>query len=71
MQRAPRAHPGAGVAVRKARFHFYQDRSGEWRWRLYAPNNRIVADSGEGYSRKADAKRAAKRVIFHATRAIQ
>ena len=57
--------------MRKARFHFYQDRSGEWRWRLYAPNNRIVADSGEGYSRKADAKRAAKRVIFHVTRAGQ
>ena len=57
--------------MKRSRFQFYQDRSGEWRWRLYAPNNRIVADSGEGYSRKADAMRAAKRVIFHATRAGQ
>lgn len=46
-----------------ARFQVYQDRKGEWRWRLRARNGRIVADSGEGYSRRRDADRAAKAVV--------
>lgn len=33
---------------------FYQDDSGEWRWRAVAPNGRIVADSGEGYKNRGD-----------------
>jgi uncharacterized protein YegP (UPF0339 family) len=41
----------------------YQDDKGEWRWRRVAPNNEIVADSGEGYTRRADAERAAERVF--------
>lgn len=32
----------------------YNDRVGEWRWQLRAGNNRIIADSGEGYRNKAD-----------------
>lgn len=32
----------------------YIDRSGQWRWRLRAANNRIIADSGEAYNKKAD-----------------
>lgn len=40
----------------------YRDRAGEWRWRLQERNGRIVADSGEGYTRKAGAKRAAERM---------
>ena len=39
----------------------YKARDG-WRWRLVARNGRTVADSGEAYSRKADAKRAAWRL---------
>ena len=38
------------------RFELYKDKSGEWRWRLRASNNRIIADSGEGYVNKDDAK---------------
>jgi uncharacterized protein YegP (UPF0339 family) len=30
-------------------FWVYRDQSGEYRWRLYAPNEKIVAESGEGY----------------------
>lgn len=41
----------------------YKDKAGEWRWRLVAPNNRIVADSGEGYTRREDCERALKRVV--------
>jgi len=43
---------------RRARFVVYQDRAGEWRWRLLAANNRIVATSGEGYTRMRDCERA-------------
>ena len=34
-----------------------------WRWRYTASNGRVLADSGQGYSRRADAVRGACRVI--------
>jgi len=34
---------------------YYRDAAGEVRWRVTAPNGRIVADSAEGYERVADA----------------
>lgn len=34
-------------------FHVYRDSLNQWRWRLVAGNNRVVA-SGEGYLNKAD-----------------
>jgi uncharacterized protein len=37
-------------------FNLYEDRAGEWRWRLIASNGKTVADSGEGYSSKAKAQ---------------
>jgi uncharacterized protein YegP (UPF0339 family) len=40
----------------------YRDKRLEWRWRLMAANNRIVADSGEGYKTKAGALKAALRL---------
>jgi uncharacterized protein YegP (UPF0339 family) len=36
-----------------AEFEVYQDTKGEYRWRLQAKNNEIVADSNEGYTAKA------------------
>ena len=36
------------------RVEFYQDENGEWRWHVKAANNRIIADSGEGYKNYAD-----------------
>jgi uncharacterized protein len=36
-----------------AEFEVYQDKAGEYRWRLQANNNEIVADSNEGYKSKA------------------
>jgi uncharacterized protein YegP (UPF0339 family) len=32
----------------------FKDSAGEWRWQLRATNNRIIADSGEGYQDKRD-----------------
>ena len=34
----------------KAVFEVYEDRAGQWRWRLVHDNGNIIADSGEGYS---------------------
>lgn len=40
------------------KFQIYQDETGEYRWRLVSANHRIVADSGESYTRHEDAYRA-------------
>ena len=35
-------------------FNLYTDANGQWRWTLYAANNRKIANSGESYFNKAD-----------------
>lgn len=35
-------------------YQIYRDANGQWRWRLVAANQRIIANSGEGYFNKAD-----------------
>ncbi|RWD62671.1 DUF1508 domain-containing protein [Mesorhizobium sp.] len=35
-------------------FHLYVDTNRQYRWTLYAANNRKIANSGEGYFNKAD-----------------
>ena len=35
-------------------FQVYKDSAGEWRWRLVAGNDQVIADSGEGYRDKKD-----------------
>lgn len=35
------------------KYNIYKDTAGEWRWRLRAGNNEIIA-SGEGYQNKVD-----------------
>jgi uncharacterized protein YegP (UPF0339 family) len=37
-------------------FVLYQDAQSQWRWTLYATNNKKIADSAESYWNKADAK---------------
>lgn len=37
-------------------FALYKDAASQWRWTLFASNNRKIADSGEGYLNKADAQ---------------
>ena len=41
----------------------YADDSGEYRWRRRSENGRIVADSGESYTRAADCLEAAEAVF--------
>ena len=36
------------------KYTIYKDTAGLWRWRLTAANNKIIADSGEGYLNQAD-----------------
>ncbi|MGB7414328.1 MAG: YegP family protein [Thermosynechococcaceae cyanobacterium] len=39
-----------------AKFQIYQDKAGEFRWRLRAGNHQIIATGGEGYKSKSDCK---------------
>ena len=38
-------------------FTIYTDGRGEYRWRLRASNNKIIADSAEGYVSRSDCQR--------------
>lgn len=40
----------------------------EWRWRLRAGNNRIIATGAEGYVKRSQCIRMAKRVLLAAKR---
>lgn len=53
----------------KYEIFLYKDVKGEWRWRFVAPNGEIVAISSEGYTRKANAKRAIEIVSMEFARA--
>lgn len=41
----------------------YVDGAGEWRWKALAGNNRIVADSGEGYENLNDCLEEARKIF--------
>ena len=41
-----------------------------WRWRYTASNGRVLADSGQGYSRRVDAVRGACRVVAGAPHSL-
>ena len=43
-----------GKMAKSAKFEYYQDRSGFWRWHLKAPNGEILADSGQSYRYERD-----------------
>jgi uncharacterized protein YegP (UPF0339 family) len=54
----------------RAHFEIYPERQlrrlgrRQWRWRLVAGNNKIVATSGEGFTRPEDASRACGDVAY-------
>ncbi len=54
--------PAAYLQFDPASFELYRDAGGEWRWRLVHKNGNVLADSGEGYTRRRDARRAADSV---------
>jgi uncharacterized protein YegP (UPF0339 family) len=49
---------GSPKEINSMRFHRYTDARGQWRWRLWSANNRILADSGQGYDSLADCDHA-------------
>lgn len=51
-------------------YRVYQDHAHEWRWRLVAANGRVIADSGESYTRCGDAERAAQTAAYAGTVAV-
>ena len=44
------------------KFDLYKDGAEEWRWRLLAPNGKVVADGGEGYTERNDCVEGISRV---------
>jgi uncharacterized protein YegP (UPF0339 family) len=46
--------PGFEAYMDKAKFEVYSDEDGRWRWRLKAPNGKIIGNSGGSYSTKED-----------------
>lgn len=52
----------SGSTVGTAVFIVYRDNASQYRWTLYAANNKKIADSGESYITRSDAREAAERV---------
>ncbi len=42
---------------------YYKDKKKEWRWKMQAKNNKILADSAEGYKRRPACEKAAMKII--------
>lgn len=53
--------------MRRPILQVYRDVAGGYRWRLVATNRKVLADSGEAYTRRRDAARAARTVIVSMT----
>jgi len=53
-----------------ATFELIKDKGGEYRWRLRHQNGQIIADSGEGYVNKEDAKNGIQSVKENAPDAL-
>ncbi len=51
-----------------AKFEIYKDKKGQFRWRLLANNNQVIA-SGEGYTSKAACKNGIELVRTNAPKA--
>lgn len=52
-------------------FRVFRDAAGEWRWHLRASNNRVVADSGEGYRERDDCLRGIELVKHSANAPVE
>ena len=66
---APHVEPPV-IEAPSLTFQVYRDVKKEWRWRLVAANNKIIADSGEGYHNQQDCWHALELVRSSNTRAF-
>lgn len=48
---------------RPHRLIFYRDKQRKWRWRVLSPNGKNVANCGDGYTRRIDARTALYKMI--------
>jgi uncharacterized protein YegP (UPF0339 family) len=61
---ADSAVPGdADTLASLARFEVFEDRGGEWRWRLGHRNGNIIATSDEGYTTRQNAEKGMRSVM--------
>lgn len=60
----------AKIEGKRPKIQIYKDKKGEYRWRLKAINGKIIADSGEGYKRKRNARIAIDRVVVAFNRCV-
>ena len=60
------APEAAVLDIGEAAFEIFEDRAGEVRWRLRHRNGRVLADSGEGYSRRTNAWKGIESVKLNA-----
>jgi len=60
----PRAAYAAGL-----QFQISKNKRGEFRWKLRAGNNKVLATSSEGYQAKADCKHAIELIMHDAASA--
>jgi uncharacterized protein YegP (UPF0339 family) len=49
------------MAARKESIEIYQDKRGEWRWRMVDGEGKVVGAACEGYNAKSDCEANAKR----------
>lgn len=52
------------------KIEMYEDAASEWRWRMRAPNGRILCDGAEGYSSKPGVRRAIANFVKHLSEAV-
>ncbi|MFB6268772.1 MAG: HVO_2922 family protein [Halobacterium sp.] len=64
---APESPVGAAAPLASlARFEVFQDKADEYRWRLRHRNGNVIATSGEGYTRKHNARKGLRSVMQNA-----
>ena len=51
-------------------FRTYEDKAGRWRWQFRSTNERITADSGQGYASESECKRAIERIRRDVPRSV-
>lgn len=49
------------MAASKDKVEYYQDKRGEWRWRMLSKDGKVVGAACEGYKQKSDCEANAKR----------
>jgi uncharacterized protein YegP (UPF0339 family) len=63
------AEPVPMSPMANATFEVYEDRGGQWRWRLVHDNGNVIADGGEGYASRQKCEQGLESVRTNAPEA--